>query len=116
MLWYTIEKTLDERAIWGNVGYLLKALVKHLADKKQLEHAKAVKCFDGDYKHGYIILLVKSFTETDAEGVCTHVWRWESHLYRLLRSKWFKVFFDRSIWKEQVYMAMENITRASRLQ
>ncbi len=58
LIWFTIEKTTDERLVSTKVGHLAKTLVAYLTDKLRMEQPLAIKCCDADYARGYAMYLI----------------------------------------------------------
>ena len=67
-IWFTIEKTTDERLISTKVGYLAKTLVAFLTDGLKMEQSLALKCCDADYTRGYVMYLIAEKENKQEDG------------------------------------------------
>ena len=54
-IWFSIEKTAEERRASGKVSLTVRALVNHLTEVGKLEHDIAKKHIDADYQKGIIV-------------------------------------------------------------
>jgi hypothetical protein len=90
-LWWSIEKSEDERLKASRVSHLVRTTVAFLVSNAKIPIALATKRVVGDYVRGYIMFITNEVSEKGLDGTKKIITK-KTH-QRLFESKWGESYF-----------------------